>query len=180
MGSVGLSKEPFLVVLSAAKNLRNVDSTRVTELRASNGTPAPSPFPPPQGGGNRREGAECSIAYAEVSRRPFTSFRVTWARFFDSPSVPSFSRCQGSNARQECPAVPGIIRSCDGVAPARSASRTHHVSRSRTSKTCRRRATPALDLLDGPDHLCQHTASSLSTKPALFPESDMNRQERQA
>jgi len=67
IGTVGLSKKPFLVILSAVlaealsgakgKNLRNVDSTRV--------------------------------------RRPFTSFRFTWARFFDSPSTTSLS----------CPAV---------------------------------------------------------------------------
>ena len=61
-GTLGRSKKPFLVILSAVlaealsgakgKNLRNADSTRV--------------------------------------RRPFTSFRFTWARFFDSPTLPVF------------------------------------------------------------------------------------------
>ena len=52
-------------------------SGAVTELRVSNGPPAsPSPFPPSQGGGNRRDGAECCIAYAGInSRKPMADVR---------------------------------------------------------------------------------------------------------
>jgi len=42
-------------------------TTLTIELRTSNGAPTPSPFPPPQGGGNKREGAGCCIAYAKVN-----------------------------------------------------------------------------------------------------------------
>jgi len=78
----GLSKEPFLVILSAVlaealsgakgKNPRNVDSTRVRR-----------PFTQFTLSGKRR-------CFAALSMTASEGFRVTWARFFDSPKKAEF------------------------------------------------------------------------------------------
>ena len=65
----GTGEEPRRVLGGEIERIGLPDATmRVTEHLVGDGSPAsPSPFPPPQGGGKTKEGAECCIAHTEVN-----------------------------------------------------------------------------------------------------------------